>query len=194
MARGRQPATETFNKDQEEGTNWLLQLVTLRSRTRARETWTNARALKPAGYTKTTWDRHPASFLNAPRRVGWVTKAKRTSITSNQDAGKADKAKQVQWTTWTIRGRRGASGSSLGSGRKVTLLALGWPSCKPRHVSSGMWAGEGAGQQTSPVAIAGQQTGSFKDSCRKHRSAAHTEQRFIMAHREFWLGKTSGSF
>jgi hypothetical protein len=57
-----------------------------------------------------------------------------------------------------------------------------------------MWAGEGAGQQTSPVAIAGQQMGSFKDSCRKHRSAAHTEQRFIMAHREFWLGKTSGSF
>ena len=145
MARGRQPATETFNKDQEERTNWLLQLVTLRSRTRARETWTNARALKPAGYTKTTWDRHPASFLNAPRRVGWVTKAKRTSITSNQDAGKADKAKQVQWTTWTIRGRRGASGSSLGSGRKVALLALGWPSCKPRHVSSGVWAGEGGG-------------------------------------------------
>ena len=74
-----------------------------------------------------------------------MTKAKRTSITSNQDAGKADKAKQVQWTTWTIRGRRGASGSSLGSGRKVALLALGRPSCKPRHVSSGVWAGEGGG-------------------------------------------------
>jgi hypothetical protein len=44
--------------------------LTLRSRTRARDTWTNARALKPAGYTKTTWDRHPASFLNAPRRGG----------------------------------------------------------------------------------------------------------------------------
>ena len=58
MSRGRQPATEMFNiliwTKRWALTNGLLQLVTLRSRTRARETWTNARALKPAGYTKTT--------------------------------------------------------------------------------------------------------------------------------------------
>ena len=92
----------------------------------------------------------------------------------------------MQWKTWTIRGRRGACRSSLGSGRRAAFLGVGRPSCKPRHVSSGILRrvrGRVSRRRRWRLPVSSQAYS--KAPADKHRSAAHTEQRFSMAHVSF---------
>lgn len=147
---------------------------------------TNARDLKPTRYTKTTWDSHPASFLNAPRRDGVGGQGETSQHNKQSRRGQGGQGRTSAMENMDHPWKARCIWVLLGVGEAGALLEVGRPSCKPRHVSSGILrrvSGRASKRRRWRLPVS--RRAYSKAPADKHRSAAHTEQRFSMAHVSF---------